>query len=459
MGEWNTPLPGPAEVNDPGHVQAHNELTDAIREVRDVLDVSVEERFNHMEDGIAEAHAELDGRLSADQLKTTISGQAVPRGDWADTLIRSQGMLAPPINTPTIAWSNGSATQMTSPVEYRPAICGIGSQTRDWDGKSDPRFRFHSGLFYTQNGGQADLALYGELKPGGSAQAAHWPVIVEFDTSAGVSALEVAFWGPTAPPSMRIEVGGLPVVGDYVINGPSGFGQGRKALLTFPDARARRIRIYVNGADGFYGVRVPAGESITKPTETLRTGAVIGDSFVNGAGGVATFPAGAGIFDTYALRVLKALGCNDFVLAGIGGSGLVSGSPVSNYAQRVSAVLGFNPDVLIVTGSINDGQAGAGVQSAAASLFDATESVSERYAIGCVRAGYEANHDALRTAAEAKGVAFVPMRGFLNGNGKVTAPTGDGNADVFIMGDGTHPTFSGHRALEQAIWRQISGLK
>lgn len=38
MAEWSAPLPGPAKVKDAGHVQAHNELTDAIREVRAVVD-------------------------------------------------------------------------------------------------------------------------------------------------------------------------------------------------------------------------------------------------------------------------------------------------------------------------------------------------------------------------------------------------------------------------------------
>lgn len=199
-------------------------------------------------------------------------------------MLGSIATLAPPINTPTIVWSNGSATGMTSPVEYRPAVCGTGTKTDDWNGKSDPNFRFHSGLFETKNGGANDLALYGELKPGGAAQAAAWPVIVEFNTSAAVNQMEVVFWGPTTPPSMRLEVNGLPVIGDFVIQGPAGFGNGRKALLTFPDARSSHPDLRLWRRRLLWRPRTDRG-SISKPTDTIRTGAIIGDSFVNGSGG------------------------------------------------------------------------------------------------------------------------------------------------------------------------------
>ncbi len=401
---------------------------------------------------------QLPERLSSSELQNTITQQAVPRNDWADQVMDALGTLAPPLSTPTIAWSAGLTTAMSSPVEYRPSICGTGSQTTNWDGRNDPNFRYFSGVFNTENGANRDLALYGSLKPGGAAQAAVWPVVVEFTTSAGVDQFELGMWGATSP-SFRLEVNGQPAIGDYILHGPSNLGNAKKALFTFQDARARRIRLYFAGSIGFHSIRVPTGQSISKPTDTIRRGAIIGDSFVNGAGSIADFPAGTSLFDTWALRVMKALGCNDIILAGIGSTGFVATNPTSHYQQRLSTVLGFAPDVLIATGSINDGSAGTGVEAAATSFFAASTSVSERYAIGVPRGNYDGNHAALEAAATAAGVPFISMHNFLFGTGRVTAPNGSGNADIFIMNDGAHPTFAGHRALEQAIWRQISALR
>jgi|GEM_PF-3528937 len=392
------------------------------------------------------------------QLEDAIYKQAIPRNDWASQVMDALGTLAPPINTPTISWSAGTTTGMSAPVEYRPSVCGTGSQTTNWNGRNDPVFRFFSGLFYTGNGANSDLALYGANKPGGAAQAASWPVVAEFNTSAGVNQLEVTLWG-SPDPAFRLEVNGQPAVGDYILMGPSGLGNGKKALLTFPDARVRRIRLYFTGGSGFHSIRVPSGQSISKPTDAIRRGAIIGDSFINGAGSITDFPTGAGIFDTWALRVMKALGCNDIILAGIGATGFAAGNPTNHFEQRLPTVLSFSPDVLVTAGSINDGGAGTGVQTAAASFFAASASVPERYAVGVTRAGYEANHAALEAAATAADVTFVPMEGFFFGNGKVTAPTGNGNTDIFMIADGAHPTFAGHRALEQAIWLQLSALK
>ena len=277
-------------------------------------------------------------------------------------------------------------------------------------------------------------------------------MIVEFSTSSGVDQLEIVFYGGN--PSFKLEINGFAAIGDFSLIGPTVFGSGKKALLTFPAAATRRVRLYISGGLGFYGVRVPTGQSITKPTGAVKRIAIIGDSYVNGAGNVSGFPAGAGQFDTWAPKTMRALGGNDLILAGIGGTGFVAGGATSSYSTRLAAVLAMSPDVLIVTGSINDGSSVEQLATAARTFLDDSVSVPTRYVIGVAKDGYDANHDTLEAIALEKGVPFVPMKRFLHGTGNALAP-GAGNYGVYLMGDDAHPTFAGHRALERVIYARI----
>jgi len=397
--------------------------------------------------------SELPDRLS----DTALMAKYVDRRDWANDVINAQSTLAPPASTPTVVFTTGVATAMTSPVEYRPVICGTGSTVTGWDGRNDPNFKFHSGVFNTSNGANGDLVMNGTIKPGGASQAAPWAVIAEFNTSSGVNQMEIGFYGSSAP-SFKIEVDGFPAIGDYVILGPS-LGNSKKATLTFPDARVRRIRIYLYGGTGFHSVRVPTGQSISRPTDTARRGVFVGDSYVNGASSVYAFPAGAGQFDTFAPRVLKAIGCNDLILAGIGGSGFVAGDVVSSYAVRVPAILAMQPDVLIVNGSINDGGGAGGIQAAVEAFLDATQSIPERYVVGTMKSGYAGNYQAVKAAAASRNVPFIEMENFLDGAGTMVGANATGNGNIFVLADGAHPSFVAHRAIERAIFRQINAFR
>jgi len=392
--------------------------------------------------------------LSATTQASLNASYAEP-GYWADDLLSVMGRLTPPVNTPTINHANGSTSQLTGPVEYSPNGVGGGSAVANWDGKNNTSFAIHPGLFYTANGGNNDLALYGYNK--GGVVGATWPMVFEFTTSVVVDRVEIGWYGSTAP-SFRLEINGHPAIGDYVLDGPSGFGNGKTSLLIFPTAGARRIRIYASGGTGLRAIRVNTGGAISKPADTERIGVWIGDSYANGAGSASTFPAGAGSFDTFALRVLKALGCNRFVLAGIGGRGFTTaGQP---FIDRVADVLPLGPHVLAVNGSINDGSSAGGIQAAVDAFLAASSSIPERYVVGTMLAPYGPNHDAVKAAADAAGVPFVDMKDFIYGTGYVTAPTGDGNRDI-LLGDigGPHPTQQGHAAIARKIISTISRLR
>lgn len=382
-------------------------------------------------------------------------------GFWGDTVLSALDQMASPNHTPTVSYFSGwESSQLSSPVTYRPAIAGTGSRVRDWNGQNDPNFVFHPGLFETANGANNDLAVQGVFKPGGQPQSARWPMIVEFNTSSGVDRVEVAFFS-SENIQFGLEVNGLRSVSPYAIEGPTNLGNGKRFLLTFPDARARRIRLYLSGGSGFQSVRVPAGQSISKPSDGIRAGVFFGDSYVNGSGGVNDYPSGAGLFDTFALRTLKALGCNRFILAGIGGTGFISGGTERSYSTRVSAVLAMSPapDVMLVNGSINDGGTAGGIQAAAESFLSDTASMPERYVVGTMKSGYDGNHDAVEAAAASAGVPFVPMKRFFLGTGNVTAPNGTGNSDLYMRGDGVHPTLPGHTAAAARVISQVTRLQ
>jgi hypothetical protein len=391
--------------------------------------------------------------------RTALRTEFLRAGGWSDVVLDSLGHLADPVFTPTITYApEYTASGIASFVQYRPVICNTGSAVNDWDGQNDPNFRLHPGRFRTAHGGSNDMALAGMVKPGGASQAAYWPIIVEFDTTA--PQVEIASYGGGTRLEMRIEVNGQPVIGDYTLTSPT-LAAGRRALLTFPDARAKRMVIYLTGDTGLYALRVPTGYTITKPTTTRRTGVVVGDSYPGGSGSPTLYPAGTGIFDTWALRVLSALACSDKVLAAIGGTCFTKDAAAgSRYIDRVPIILSMNPQLLVVSGSINDPADGAGVQAGLEAFLDATASIPERYVVGVTKAGFEAQHDALRVGAANKGVPFIDMKSFIYGAGNAANPANSaGNAGIFLLGDGSHPTLMGHRAIAAAIFRQIAALK
>ncbi|WP_138443508.1 GDSL-type esterase/lipase family protein [Sinomonas susongensis] len=358
---------------------------------------------------------------------------------------------------PQVTWAAGNdTTSMNSPVAYRPSVCGTGVKTTTWDGQNDPNFRFFSGTFETNNGAKGDLALNGSIKPDGAAQAARWPVVAAFTTSAGVDKVDVGFYGlePANAHGVLVEVNGRLVDDTFLVAPSTLAGSGSTATLTFPTKRARTIRIWTGGGLGFYAVRVPAGESISKPARYGRRVAIIGDSYVNGAGASNVFPdQGAGNCETFAPRLARALGFDDIILAGVGGTGWTT---AGKFANRVPAVTAMNPDAIIFYGSINDGSGAGTVQTEVQAALDLCASIPKVYVIGPLLNGYSANNAAVKAGTLAKGRTFIDMKDFLYGSGRITAPTGDGNRDLYLKSDGSHPTLDAHRAIARRLLNLMS---
>lgn len=382
------------------------------------------------------------------------------RADWRYS--RGVDVMTTPRfdDRPTVAWANTHTTTLTgAPVTYYPQGVNGGSVVSSWDGQSDPNFAFFGGYYETANGANGDFTLRGKVKPDATT-AYRWPIAFSFITSA-VDTVEIMVYGAASLQALMIEVNGR-LLSDTMMWRPASFaGTSTTVKLTFPTALARQIRVWTQGGLQFRGVRVPEGGTISKPANGLRTIAMIGDSYVNGAGESRNFPnQGAGTCETFAPRLGLMMGGDNLILAGIGGSGWLAAGEGSKYRNRVDEVLALNPDVVVFYGSTNDGQTPdtAALQAEVEATLALCAAVPEVYVIGALRNGWQANAAAVRAGTEAAGRPYIDLDGFLFGAGKVTAPVGDGNNDFFRMDDGAHPTLDAHRAIARKAFAQIAGL-
>lgn len=410
-------------------------------------------------DAVVNATSQAAARTAIDAPKTDLSDtaaqSAISRFSRASDFMDAAYAPMPADDIPIITQATGAEPAIASPVVYRPYICNTGVQVTNSDGQGDTIIRFAPGTFFTSGGGSSDLFMYGTIKPGGDAQFARWPIIATIITSASNSVIEFCFFSLVDNNQVMplIEVGGR-LLSDSVAQRTVS-GSGWKINLTFPTAKSRRITIYAGGEIGLYKIAVPATQSISKPTDTInKLVAVIGDSYANGAG--IGFLGGAGIFETFAFRFARFIGADSLLLAGIGGTGFVQGGATNAYYTRVSYVLGKNPNVLVVNGSINDGTTAGTIEASVASFLASVSSITTVYVIGTMVAQYEANHDAVRAATLAAGRTFIDMRSFFTGTGNIASKVGDGNNDFYRWTDNVHPSTEGHRGAARNAYRQIA---
>jgi lysophospholipase L1-like esterase len=242
-----------------------------------------------------------------------------------------------------------------------------------------------------------------------------------------------------------------------------------KDFKTGPLSRVER-KITVESQNFYFGgVNVGPLDSVWAPPDPsdLRT-MVFGDSYVEGAGGL--FNALTG----YANTLSKLMGWRDNWVSGVGGTGYLNNAATKlTFRQRVATdVIAYAPDVLIIAGGINDAAySDAAIQAEAALLF-AQISAALPNTLVFVNGPWDpifATRASIGTAIQA---AIGSLRNFYyvnnlgeawqTGTGRVTAPVGDGNADIYTGSDGIHPTQAGHEYLANreatAISTRIASL-
>jgi hypothetical protein len=152
------------------------------------------------------------------------------------------------------------------------------------------------------------------------------------------------------------------------------------------------------------------------------------------------------------------MGADDTLLAGIGGTGWVAGmdgATPNPYSTRAAFINSKSPHALVIYGSINDGQAAGSIQAAVESTLQLFSTVPEVYVAGPALSGYSGNAAAVKAGTLSKGRVYVDVENFYFGTGRTDDPKGDGNRDFYLMPDGAHPNFAGHKGLAEHIFREI----
>lgn len=213
------------------------------------------------------------------------------------------------------------------------------------------------------------------------------------------------------------------------------------------------------------------GDFFTDATDTVQPSLnskcvlIAGDSFTEGTAG--TTGRSVGYVDQ--LRLIS--GNFDIVKSGSGGTGWAranAGRPaLVDRAQ--TDIVDYNPDVVIIAMGINDN---TDVTQAVSDTLDIIESGSPHALI--VLVGSWTNGEAtaqmiattaiIKAAAESRGHYFINPTGTANDDGWITgtgdsgAPAGDGNADIFVSSDGTHPNDAGHVFHAQRLYNALLSL-
>jgi len=229
----------------------------------------------------------------------------------------------------------------------------------------------------------------------------------------------------------------------------------------------KRISAFIGEKTWFGGFHIGPTDSVRRSSYPLGPRVIwMGDSYVGG-GGVTNTNAHHQM--TYELG--RIMGWPDFWGSGLGGTGFrnpnVTDSRV-RYGDRVVAdVIVHTPDIVIVSGSLNDdGYAGLSVpaqQAAAEAVFTAIRTALPDVTLIGITTFHQNGSPSANTLKNRDGnlaamLAYCDLTidpivatsagasslGWITGTGKVGATTGAGNADRLIASDGTHPSDAGH---------------
>lgn len=213
--------------------------------------------------------------------------------------------------------------------------------------------------------------------------------------------------------------------------------------------KSRNIRIETPNMR-FGGLRIAPGDSVSAPpTEPRPRAVILGDSITEGM-------AGQGFsFDNYATRLGYLMGWKDMYQSGVGATGYLEAPDGKlKLRDRLSTdVLPFSPHVLVIAAGTNDtGHPKAELQAEATALFDAVEKnlpFTVVFVLGPWSPGsaFIDQRDAIKAAVGSRAnFHFIDNVGerWQTGTGNAGDLKGDGNGDVYVSEDGTHPTPAGH---------------
>jgi lysophospholipase L1-like esterase len=350
---------------------------------------------------------------------------------------------------------------------------------------------------------------------GGLSQNARWRGRLSFYYDG--QAFEWQGKAVTASVGLRLRIDGKLVSMDYtaIASGLSG-GSFYYFKCDLGTAAMRLIEFDFNEAPSFGGIVAEPTATIKRgPSPSLRVCAIT-DSIGAGAGVYNSQTSWVGI-----LGELMGSDVGMWNV-GIGGTGYLAGGAGARFIDRVPDVIASKPDILFVQSQQNDqGNTSAAIKQAAKDFLAAIKTALPKtllfvigaYTTGTPTAKRMTDDTALREAAwesgayfiswvdpnkanfpgsnvpaftqgvaygggdqalDANGLAWTCFGGqsagstidatkwkpnsVFWGTGRVGATTGDGNADVMIQSDGTHPTVKGCYVLGYETFRQLKIL-
>ena len=239
-----------------------------------------------------------------------------------------------------------------------------------------------------------------------------------------------------------------------------------RLVVYWPSVARREVRVELDHVP-WGGLRIESSglvEPVDAPGQRV---IVLGDSVTAGTGALASF---AGFVQSAA----AILGWTDAWASGVGGTGYVNPGPPGQVAfiSRVDHdVISYAPSVVLVAGGTNDhAYAPTDVQAAAAALYQRIADglpAAVVYVMGpwCSKGPAPAQWVATRDALVSALSGFPSFRfidniaeQWITGTGNVAVPKGNGNADLYISADGTHPTQAGHDYVGQRLAADIQAM-
>lgn len=195
---------------------------------------------------------------------------------------------------------------------------------------------------------------------------------------------------------------------------------------------------------------------------------VVGDSFTEGAGA-------SNALLGYVHHLNWMLGTFNIWASGSGGTGYCNpnsaGGRVTFGARLQHDVIDNNPHTVITAGGINDlSYTEAEFQAAVDDYYSDLVAGLPKAKIVIISPYYPkestaplAFRDILQSKAAEIGAVFIDTvgdgaNGYFTGTGDVAVPVGDGNADLFISSDNTHPSDAGHLYLAHRLGTELVNL-
>jgi lysophospholipase L1-like esterase len=164
----------------------------------------------------------------------------------------------------------------------------------------------------------------------------------------------------------------------------------------------------------------------------------------------------------------QSLGFQDFVNAGVGSTGWLANGSYTNIGTRLATdVIAHKPtDVIFTLGHNDTGFTNAAITTQVQTVLARTRAALPNL-INLIVTGplfangtpgvYTAMNAAIQAGCVASGVTFIDTvaNPIFTGTGYAGAPTGVGNADLYIAADSTHPNDGGSTWLGHQLAQRI----